>query len=81
MASAGKAHLFEGLQTYLAGDEADSYQQTTDRLGLSLPALKSHVSRLRVRYAARLREEVARTVAPDEVDDEVRHFCAALRRG
>ena len=81
MAAAGKAHLFEGLQTYLAGDEAASYQQTADRLGLSLPALKSHVNRLRVRYAARLREEVARTVMPGEVEDEIRHFCAALRRG
>ena len=80
MALAGKAHLFEGLQTYLVGDEAASYQQTADRLGLSLPALKSHVNRLRVRYAARLREEVARTVAPEDVEDEIRHFCAALRR-
>ena len=45
-----------------------------------MPALKSHVSRLRVRYAARLREEVARTVVPGDVEDEIRHFCAALRK-
>ena len=44
-------------------------------LGLSLGALKTAIHRLRGRYRALLREEVARTVAaPAEVDEEVRYL-------
>jgi RNA polymerase sigma-70 factor (ECF subfamily) len=37
------------------------------------------VHRLRERYRALLREEVAQTVEkPDEIDDELRYLCSAL---
>ena len=82
MAQAGKEPLFRALQGYVAGSEDASYQQTADALGLSLAALKSHVHRLRNRYGALLREEIARTVANSaDGEEELRHLRAALRAG
>ena len=78
--SEGKGHLFEALQGFLLGREDASYQQVADALSLSLGALKTAIHRLRGRYRALLREEVARTVAtPGEVDEEFRYLRAALR--
>ena len=82
MARGGKAHLFEALKNYVAGAEDASYLETADKLGLTLPALKSHLHRLRIRYGALLREEVARTVSnAADVEEELRHLRAALRAG
>lgn len=76
----GKGHLFESLQGFLLGREEASYQQVANALSLSLGALKTAIHRLRGRYRALLREEVARTVASStEVDDELRYLRAALR--
>ena len=78
--SEGKGHLFEALQGFLLGREEASYQQVADALNLSLGTLKTAIHRLRGRYRALLREEVARTVAaPAEVDEELRYLRAALR--
>ena len=80
MESEGKGNLFEALQGFLLGQEDASYQQVAIALGLSLGALKTAIHRLRGRYRALLREEVARTVAaPAEVDEEVRYLRAVLR--
>ena len=80
MAQAGKERLFAALQGYVTGAEETSYQQTADALGLSLPAFKSHLHRLRGRYGVLLREEIARTVAdPADAEGELRHLRAALR--
>jgi hypothetical protein len=78
--SEGKRHYFEALQGFLLGREDASYQQVAIALGLSLGALKTAIHRLRSRYRALLRQEVARTVAvPAEVDEEVRYLRAVLR--
>ena len=80
MARAGKEWLFDALQDYVVGAEDASYQQTAEALGLSLPALKTHIHRLRMRYGTLLREEVGRTVAyPGELEEEIRHLRSALR--
>ena len=51
------------------------------RLGLPFATLRTHIRRLRERYRAVLRAEVARTVAtPSEVDDELRHLCEVMTR-
>ena len=82
MTRAGKEHLFEALQGYVAGAEDASYQETADKLGFPLSALKSHIHRLRGRFGILLREEVARTVADAiDVEEELRHLRAALRPG
>jgi RNA polymerase sigma factor (sigma-70 family) len=76
----GKGDLFEKMRGFLFGGEKVSYQEVADALSLSLGAVKTSIHRLRGRYRALLREEVARTVArPEEIDEELRHLRAALR--
>jgi RNA polymerase sigma factor (sigma-70 family) len=78
--SEGKRNLFEALQGFLVGRDDASYQEVANTLSLSLGALKTAIHRLRGRYRALLREEVARTVAaPEDVDEELRYLRAALR--
>jgi RNA polymerase sigma factor (sigma-70 family) len=78
--AAGKGRLFDAVQGFLLSGEDASYQQVADGLGLSLGAIKTAIHRMRSRYRALLREEVARTVAtPAEVEDELRCLRAALR--
>ena len=82
MTAAGKTRLFDALKDFIVGDEELSYQRAADSLGISLPALKSSIHRLRGRYGILLREEVARTVADSSsVEEELRHLRAALRAG
>ena len=78
--AAGKRRLFDAVQDFLLGGEDASYQQVADRLGLSVGGIKTTIHRMRSRYRALLREEVARTVAtPAEVEEELRCLRAALR--
>ena len=76
----GKGRVFGALQGFLVGGEDTSYQQAADALGLGLGSLKTLIYRMRGRYRALLRDEVARTVTtPDEVEEELRFLRAALR--
>jgi len=78
--SGGKGELFEALQGFLLGREDASYQHVADTLNLSLGALKTTIHRLRGRYRALLREEVARTLAsPEGIDEELEYLRIALR--
>jgi len=78
--SEGKGHVFEKLQGFLLGREEASYQEVANALSSSLGALKTTIHRMRGRFRALLREEVARTVAtPAEVDEELRYLRAVLR--
>ena len=78
--AAGNGPVFEGLQIYLTGEKGlPPYAETAGQLGLSLDAVKKAVERLRWRYGALLREEIAHTVSgPAEVDEEIRHLRAVL---
>lgn len=79
--TAGKAELFNHLKPYLIlDDDAPSYAQTAERLGMTPGALKVAVHRLRQRYALLLRAEVARTTSGSEdVDSEIRDLLAAVK--
>ena len=76
----GRLRLFEGLRDYLAAEHADiSYANIAASLGIAEAAVKKQLHNLRERYRWLLRDEVAHTVAnPADVDDEIRHLCAAL---
>jgi len=76
------AERFELLQGFLTGEGEDlPYKEVAERLGMSEGAVKVAVHRLRQRFGAVLRDEVARTLAdPDDVDDEIRHLFAAFER-
>lgn len=72
----GRMGLFEDLQAHLWGDaETIPYMQLAQKCGLTEGNIKTIAHRLRQRYRALLREEIAQTVAmPSEVDDEIRHL-------
>jgi len=82
-ARAGRERLFDCLKVFLAGESgAPSHQQAAAELGITEGAVKVAVHRLRRRYRAVLRSEVAQTVAdPAEVDDELALLLTALRGG
>jgi RNA polymerase sigma-70 factor (ECF subfamily) len=79
-AAAGKAALCARLLPALTGGRGElPYAAVAAELGMTEGAVKTAASRLRRRYGALLREEVARTVAdPADVEDEVRALFAAL---
>jgi RNA polymerase sigma-70 factor (ECF subfamily) len=72
----GAENQFAVLRQFLPGSIAvPSYDDAATQLGLNLPALKSELHRLRKRFKAAVREEVAATVsAPHEIDQEMNHL-------
>ena len=77
---AGKAELFERLRSFLIGEQGETtYARAAVEVGMTGEAFKKAVQRLRHRYYALFRQEIAHTVAdPAEVEDEMRHLCAVL---
>ncbi len=82
-ASGGQEARFEVLKDFLYLDGTDgSYAEAAARLGISVSAVTSAIHRMRVRYRAFFREEIAQTVEdPGEVDDEIRRLASALAEG
>lgn len=76
----GRRRVFDALSGSLAADRTEiSYADLATQLGVESTMVKRLLHQLRVRYRALLREEVARTVErEEEVEDEIRHLCAAL---
>lgn len=68
------------LAAYLTGDAEDvSYKEVGNELGMSEAAVKVAVHRLRKRFGALLREEVASTVVdPEDTDRELRFLLSSL---
>jgi RNA polymerase sigma-70 factor (ECF subfamily) len=77
----GRAALFAALEHFLPGAPAVMpYELAAERLGISLPALKSEVHRVRRRFRAIVREEVGQTVsAPHEIEAELAHLHRVLK--
>ena len=77
---AGKSAEFDVLSTALTAERGAIPSATmAAQLGLSEPATRMAVHRLRKRFREVFREEIAQTVAdPPEVEAEVRHLLAAL---
>ena len=78
---AGKGEVFEELHPYLAPDSGGAtYRESGERLGLSDNAVRVAVFRMRQRYGAELRTQIAETVASDEeVADEIDFLFRAVR--
>jgi len=76
----GRRRVFDVLSVCLTGERENvSCARFSKTLGLSEVATKSLVHRLRERYRALVREEVARTVEKtDEIEDELRYLCSVL---
>jgi RNA polymerase sigma-70 factor (ECF subfamily) len=78
--AAGKQRLFDGLANCLTGAEhSQPHAELARQLGMTEAAIKMAVHRLRKRYAAFLRQEVAQTVSsPAEIDEELRCLLLAV---
>lgn len=76
----GKAELFERLGGSLLGAKDSSYSEVGEALGLSEGAVKVAAHRMRKRFRAVLREEIARTVGKEaDVDAELQELLSTLR--
>lgn len=77
---AGRGEVFLRLKEVLTGEkEALPYAMIAADLGISEAAIQAAVYRLRKRYAALVREEIAATVAqPSDVEDEILDLFTAL---
>lgn len=71
---------FAVLGRFLPGSlEAPTYDEAAAQLGVSLPALKSELHRLRHRFKTLVRQEIASTVsAPHEIDEEMNYLQQVL---
>lgn len=75
-AQSGKGAFFDTLRPFLTGEEPrGSYAQVAGELAMTEGAVKVAVHRLRKRFGAVLRREIAQTLTPsDDVEDEIRHL-------
>jgi len=78
----GKGRVFDALQLFLSGEKSEStYKEIGVGLQMGESAVKMAVSRLRHRYGAMLRNEIAQTVAGSaSVEDELRDLLGAVSR-
>lgn len=81
-AKAGNESLFNALQSYLpVGRKGVPYRRLADQLKMSEAAVRVAVHRLRKRYGAILRDEIAGTIdSTSGIDDEIHHLFDALGR-
>ncbi len=77
---AGKGELFVKLKPFLVeGGRGQPYAAVGVELGLTEEAVKKAVQRLRQRYGALFREEIAQTVAnPADAEEELRYLHAVM---
>ena len=75
-----EARVFAMLRPFLSGGVGlPTYEEAAARLGVPNETLRSYLFRLRARYRALLRVEVARTLPSDQdVESELRYLCRVL---
>jgi RNA polymerase sigma factor (sigma-70 family) len=79
MARDGVKERFEALKVFLQGDGGSSYAAAAQRCGLSEPATKTAIFRLRRRYGEIIREEVSATIGPGgDVEAEIQYLITVL---
>lgn len=76
----GELPRFEALKVFLlADDEPGSYAATAAGLGLTEGAVRTAIYRMRQRYGAIFRAEIAQTVTSlAEMEEEIRHLLGVL---
>jgi RNA polymerase sigma-70 factor (ECF subfamily) len=79
-AESGKTTEFTVLNPALTAARGDiDYAMMAGQLGMTETAVRMAVHRLRKRFRAVFREEIAQTVtSPNELEEEIRHLMAAL---
>jgi RNA polymerase sigma factor (sigma-70 family) len=81
-ATAGKKEQYEVLKPWLVGDaEAGLQVEAARRIGFSEGALKVAIHRLRKRFRALVKAEIAQTVeSPEEIQAELHYLVEVLSR-
>ena len=76
----GRTAIFQALKPFLESSApTPKYEAAANALSLGLGTAKTLIHRLRKRYTAILRQEIARTVSdPGEVEAEIHALCEAL---
>ena len=70
---------FQHLKPFLTSGEGAPYREVASELNMSEAAVKVAVHRLRKRFGALLRAEIAQTVSdPAKIDDEIRYLFSAI---
>ncbi len=76
---AGKAEQFSILKDHLTGGCTEPHADLAKRMNMTPAAIKVAIHRLRKRYRALLREEIALTVStPADVDAELRYLFSII---
>jgi RNA polymerase sigma factor (sigma-70 family) len=79
MEEAGKGALFDEIWGFVVEGEESTYSEIAERTGLTMSATKTAIHRLRSRYRALLRDEIARTVtSSSDFDEEIRALRSSL---
>ncbi len=78
-----KQQCFGELKVFLVERRGTApFAEVAARLGVTVPALRSTVHRLREAYREAFLQEIAHTVStPEDLGDEIRHLLAALNDG
>lgn len=80
-AARGASVRFEALRSFMfSTPEPGEYALVAAQLGIKPGVVKKAVFDLRKAYYQAIREQVARTVRPDELADELRHLVEVLTR-
>jgi len=80
LCGAGKEAMFETLKPWITGESAaNSQAAAAEALHMGEGAVKVAIHRLRQRFRAAVKAEIAQTVpAESDIDDELRHLIAVL---
>lgn len=76
----GREAVFDGLKDSLTGADPAAYAEVAKAIGLSEGATRVAVHRMRRRFGQLFREELAETVTPENVQEEMRHLRQVLSR-
>ncbi len=80
-ADSGRSRVFEALKSFLAEPAGStSYAGPAAAAGMTEGAARVAMHRMRQRFRRFFRDELAETVTPDEMDEELRHIRALLSR-
>ena len=75
----GRGLRFDDLKAHLLGDADASYTALAAAMNLAETGVRTIVHRMRKRFRALVRAEIAQTVASEaEIDDEIQHLFRAL---
>jgi RNA polymerase sigma factor (sigma-70 family) len=78
--ASGRGAAFEAMKEFLTGGDESCYAELAGKIGSTEGAARVAVHRLRKRFREVFREELAETVTPEKLGEELRHLREILSR-